>query len=145
MSHGASSRGRHLVEKRLELVVVVPVEQRDRGRHVPAGKPLRARDAREASADDDDLGGPVLAHRNANINVCITRGHHPDGMISPDEMPQALVTELPGSSRISPSPLRKAFGGQVIGSTARLRRFDVGQRVTGEEHQVGVGLVHPDA
>ena len=36
-------------------------------------------------------------------------------------MPQALVNEVPGSRRIRWSPVRKAFGGQVIGSTARLR------------------------
>ena len=36
-------------------------------------------------------------------------------------IPHVLVNELPGSSRISASPLRNAFGGQVIGSTAMLR------------------------
>src|SRR5262249_20197629 len=41
-------------------------------------------------------------------------------------MPQALVTLEPGSSRISPTPVRKAFGGQVMGSTARLRLWTSG-------------------
>ena len=59
-------------------------------------------------------------------------------------MPQALVTRSPGSRRIRSSPLRNAFGGQVIGSTARLRRADVGQRVPGEELQVRVALVDPE-
>ena len=36
-------------------------------------------------------------------------------------IPHVLVNERPGSSRISASPLRNAFGGQVIGSTAMLR------------------------
>ena len=35
--------------------------------------------------------------------------------------PHAPVVESPGARWISASPLRKAFGGQVIGSTARLR------------------------
>ena len=41
-------------------------------------------------------------------------------------IPQELVNEAPGSRRISASPLRNAFGGQVIGSTARLRRLTSG-------------------
>ena len=41
-------------------------------------------------------------------------------------IPQVLVNEPPGSSRISASPVRNAFGGQVIGSTARLRRLTSG-------------------
>ena len=41
--------------------------------------------------------------------------------------PQELVNEAPGSRRTSASPLRNAFGGQVIGSTARLRRFTSGR------------------
>ena len=36
-------------------------------------------------------------------------------------IPHVLVNERPGSSRITASPVRNAFGGQVIGSTARLR------------------------
>jgi hypothetical protein len=32
-----------------------------------------------------------------------------------------LEVDSPGSSRISDSPVRNAFGGQVIGSTAMLR------------------------
>ena len=41
-------------------------------------------------------------------------------------IPQALVNEAPGSSATSASPLRNALGGQVIGSTARLRRATSG-------------------
>ena len=41
-------------------------------------------------------------------------------------MPHVLVNEPPGSSRITASPLRNAFGGQVMGSTARLRRLTSG-------------------
>ena len=33
--------------------------------------------------------------------------------------PHPLVNDSPGSCRISASPVRNAFGGQVIGSTAR--------------------------
>ena len=40
--------------------------------------------------------------------------------------PQVPVKDSPGSSTIRSSPVRKAFGGQVIGSTARLRRSTSG-------------------
>ena len=46
-------RGRHLVEKRLEQVVVAPVDERD-----PAGSPSQrthGRDAAEAAAHHDDM------------------------------------------------------------------------------------------
>jgi hypothetical protein len=42
-------------------------------------------------------------------------------------MPHAPVVESPGSRRITASPLRKAFGGHVIGSTAKLRRATSGR------------------
>jgi hypothetical protein len=38
-------------------------------------------------------------------------------------MPHVPVHELPDSSMIKEDPVRNAFGGQVIGSTARLRRL----------------------
>ena len=41
-------------------------------------------------------------------------------------MPQAPLNEVPVSSLIRASPVRNAFGGQVIGSTARLRRWTSG-------------------
>ena len=41
-------------------------------------------------------------------------------------MPQALVNDWPGSRRTRSCPLRNAFGGQVMGSTARLRRSTSG-------------------
>ncbi len=41
-------------------------------------------------------------------------------------MPQVLVNDRPGSRRIRSTPVRNAFGGQVIGSTARLRRATSG-------------------
>ena len=41
-------------------------------------------------------------------------------------IPHVLVNDSPGSSRSTSSPLRNAFGGQVIGSTARLRRSTSG-------------------
>ena len=45
---------------------------------------------------------------------------------SEGESPHVLVNEPPGSSRITASPVRNAFGGQVMGSTARLRRLTSG-------------------
>ena len=44
----------------------------------------------------------------------------------PRAMPHVPVNEEPGSSRIRASMVRNAFGGQVIGSTARLRRLTLG-------------------
>jgi ribosome-binding factor A len=44
----------------------------------------------------------------------------------PRTMPHLPVNEDPGSSRIRFSLVRNAFGGQVIGSTARLRRHTLG-------------------
>ena len=61
---GGQLRGRHLVEQRLELVVVVAVDQRDADVVVP-GQPPGAPDAREAAADDDDVQlalGAVIRH-----------------------------------------------------------------------------------
>ena len=49
-------------------------------------------------------------------------GHEPVAGVRP----QVPVNESPGSSRISASPVRNAFGGQVIGSTARPRRSTSG-------------------
>ena len=54
-------RGRHLVEQRLELVVVVAVEQRD-PHVVVLGQPPRAADAGEAAADDDHVRCRVVRH-----------------------------------------------------------------------------------
>jgi hypothetical protein len=41
-------------------------------------------------------------------------------------MPHVPVQEQPGSNLIKESPVRNAFGGHVIGSTARLRRLTLG-------------------
>src|SRR5262249_44410569 len=41
-------------------------------------------------------------------------------------IPQTEVVDSPGSSTTIDSPLRNALGGQVIGSTARLRRSTLG-------------------
>jgi hypothetical protein len=41
-------------------------------------------------------------------------------------IPHVLVNEDPGSRRITASPVRNAFGGQVMGSMARLRRLTLG-------------------
>jgi hypothetical protein len=48
------------------------------------------------------------------------------GSIQGGEIPHAPEWDSPGSRRTSPSPLTNAFGAQVIGSTARLRRSTSG-------------------
>ena len=77
---GSQLRRCHLVEQRLELVVAVLVDDGDADA-VLAGEALRAGDAREASADDDDMSGAVLVHRPARNDrrSCVGR-HHPEGM-----------------------------------------------------------------
>ena len=60
-------------------------------------------------------------------------------------MPHVLTNDSPGCRRIKDVPVRKALAGQVIGSMARLRRRDVGERVAREDHQVRVGLVDPES
>jgi hypothetical protein len=70
----------------------------------------------------------------------LVRSHAPgDGA-----MPQVLVTVRPGSRRIRASPVRNAFGGHVMGSTARLRRSTSRSGSPGEQHQVPVALVYPE-
>jgi hypothetical protein len=44
----------------------------------------------------------------------------------PGRIPHFPIHVSPGSSRTTASPVRNAFGGQVIGSTARLRRVTSG-------------------
>jgi hypothetical protein len=63
VGHRQLGRG-HLVQQRLELVVVVAVEQRDR--HVVLGELPGAADAGEATPDDDHRrsGAVVAAHRS---------------------------------------------------------------------------------
>ena len=57
--------------------------------------------------------------------------------------PTSAVCEAPGSRVTRASPLRNAFGGQVIGSTARLRRSTSGD-VAREHHEIRVALVDPE-
>ena len=60
-------------------------------------------------------------------------------------MPHACVTLPPGSSVIRSCPVTNAFGGQVIGSTARARlALRLGQRVSGEYLKPAVTLAGPE-
>ncbi len=98
--------GGELVEQRLEGVVVVPVDEHDVG--ICVLQLLRRSDSPEpATEDQDQRASGTGAH---------------DGVI-----PHTVVNDCPGSRRITDSPVRKALGGQVIGSTARLRRFTSGR------------------
>ena len=64
-----------------------------------------------------DRGGGELAARE------VVRREGDDQVHS---IPHSAVNAAPGSSVITDSPLRNAFGGQVIGSTAMLRRATSG-------------------
>src|SRR5687767_6198887 len=57
---GRKRRRRDLIKERLEKVVVLPVDQRDR--HIRAAERARNFNPPEAAADDDDAWG-LLAHR----------------------------------------------------------------------------------
>ena len=94
--------GRQLVEERLEGVVVVAVDQHDLC--VRLLELLCRADAGEA-ASEDEHAWTVGAHAR---------------------IPHDEVVVSPGSSTSRPSPVRNAFGAQVIGSTARLRRATSG-------------------
>ena len=50
----------------------------------------------------------------------------------------------PARARSDDSPVRNAFGGQVIGSTARLRLATSGSGSPVNTMQVGIALVHPE-
>src|SRR4029453_12276287 len=93
-----------LIEERLERVVVVAVDQHDVG--VGTLELLGGANPGEASAENDDP--PTFGGRHGWI-------------------PHVAVADSPGSSTSRPSPERNAFGAQVIGSTARLRRSTSGR------------------
>src|SRR4029079_19252958 len=61
-----------------------------------------------------------------NGGLCPGRWRFPARGYACGEIPQVVVTDAPGSSTMSPSPLRNAFGAQVIGSTASPRRWTSG-------------------
>ena len=82
-----------------------------RGQHDPAMQPRDdRRDGRRGEDEDEraDVGGVTTRSRSRAARCPTARN------------------ESPGSRRISASPLRNAFGGHVIGSTARLRRSTSG-------------------
>jgi hypothetical protein len=84
---------------------------------------VQPRENRAAARSGED------EHERAGVQVVGRRGQRDQlgHAASLGVIPHVLVNERPGSSRISASPLRNAFGGQVIGSTARLRRSTSGR------------------
>ena len=97
------------------LVLDEPTAHLDpRDRHgAPGRRPRRAR-RQEPPADHAPVGRARADGRDPRARRRPGYG----GLI-----PQALRNEAPGSRRTRPSPVRNAFGGHVIGSTARLRRL----------------------
>src|SRR5262245_1330525 len=65
----------------------------------------------------------IVAKRKKSVRESVAEGYA-DKVAA---MPQVLMTSEPGSSLIRPTPVRNAFGGQVMGSTARLRRRTSGR------------------
>ena len=76
--------------------------------------------ARRREHEDERAGRPAAA---PPPRAGGGRSPH-DGIVG--VIPHVLVNELPGSRWMSDSPLWKASGGHVIGSTARLRRSTSG-------------------
>ena len=103
----------YLIEQRQELMVVVPVDQRDPSVVGMLRQLVRAPEPGESTSDDDDVR--LLHH------------HDP----SATEMPQRPRHDPPGSSSIRSTPVRNALGGHVIGSIAMpARRRDAGSSVS---------------
>ena len=118
-------------------------EKVDVGVDLGPPEPLRAdqdpeQDLEHDSREDDPAvqprenragaGGGEDEHERAGVQLVRRRGQRDQlgHAWSVGVIPHVLVNEWPGSSRISASPLRNAFGGQVIGSTAMLRRSTSG-------------------
>ena len=93
--------------------------EHDGGEDDPAVQPRQDRPGTCGGEDEHERPGVRQRGRRGNRD----EGDHGD---SEGERPHVLVNEPPGSSRITASPVRNAFGGQVMGSTARLRRLTSG-------------------
>ena len=93
----------------------------DRRQHDPSMDPRDDRTERRGAEDVDE--GFEVGGRNRLADDRRDSGVHDQARRAQilGTMPQLLVVDSPGSSLIRPSPLRKAFGAQVMGSTARLR------------------------
>ena len=114
---GLEQAARELVEERLEGVVVVAVDEHDLG--VGVRELLGGADAGEASAEDQDAR---LRRRRCRWHS-LSRAH-----VIPlvDRDAPDARRRLAGLEHDEALPVRNAFGGQVIGSTARLRRRTLG-------------------
>ena len=87
---GELSRG-HLVQQRLELVVRVLVDQRDR--HAGVAEVLRAGDAGEAGADHDHVGGG--AWPQSKTCPCSYRSAAPAASVSAATLPRVKNPSYP--------------------------------------------------
>ena len=105
--------GRHLIEQRQELVIVVPVDQRDPRMVWVLRQLVRTPEPGEPAPDDDDVR--LLHHHDPSFT----------------EMPQRPRHDPPGSSRMTSVPVRNALAGHVIGSIATpCRRRSTGSSVS---------------
>jgi len=96
-----------------------------------AGDVRGASDDRELGALVHLLAGLVVAGHepghDESLRLRSRRGEaalceqHVEALLHETEIPQVPANVSPGSSRITSSPVRNAFGGQVIGSTASAR------------------------
>ena len=89
------------------------------GQDDPAVQPRQDRAGARGGEDQHERTGVRQRRVHGKQDECDHAG-------SVGVIPHVLVNEPPGSSRITASPVRNAFGGQVIGSTARLRRLTSG-------------------
>jgi hypothetical protein len=78
------------------------------------------------AADDGRRPGRAVPARRADHRPRLGRGQR----AGPAAIPHTVVHDSSGSSTRRPSPLTKALGAQVMGSTARLRRRRPGASVS---------------
>ena len=94
--------------------------QHDSGQDDSAMEPRQDRPGARRGQDEDERAGV----RQRRLRRQQDESDHVRRTVG--AIPHVLVNEPPGSRRISDSPVRNAFGGHVIGSTARLRRSTSG-------------------
>ncbi len=63
------------------------------------------------------MNNKIAEHADPQVLICSSVAAPADALFQYVDKPQFAVLDSPGDKRMSPSPLRNAFGAQVIGST----------------------------
>ena len=128
MSRGGEHRRRHLVQQRLELVVVVLVDQRDVDVVVLREGP-GAGDAGEAAADDDDPGrrGVSLSSRLLLAAVSGASSCGPFGLVAAPDRGRAMVgvdVDPAAAEGVEAAPAARDVEQLEVADARRQRRID---------------------